>query len=550
MMKLMRPRKHAQWFILALGLAIAVGLVSLSAFPTASSAQNTATATTTTGSGASAAGLNCSNAAVPTPDPSNGQKDPFLGSLIPKPGGPSLPAGSLPINDATRKSIFGVGLPCQEIVSPKGLETVGLDNLQRGFDFYSWRTFIALNSPADGTPIEQARAGAPTLWEDMNSFKQLLDVMLPADQLPPRWPTDRAGMLDERKRLMPTECSDLHTPDESERMVVKMIEESFNEPFKTGPLIDQQGHYAIFDILMNRQMFEYIRDNHLYSKDLQAANSDLSVDFPAGDNSKGEFGAFMLKVSWKILSDSEIQAKTFHMVKALVLTPPVRNVARKCLPETLGLTGFHAVHKTVSRPQWIWTSFEHVKNVPDRDEVAEKKFNGPYNFYSVNCKGMCTVNATPPKPWSPDPALEFHDDSFKSQIVRETPLTPAAKNMNAIFQSMLANTVWKNYMLISTQWPSNTNNCTKLNSKNSPDPKTDFLKQPDMTCSPAPPFLANSTLETYSQADLQGDVPLASSSCIACHSNAVDFQRTASNPQPSKPNLNQSDFTFILEKAQ
>ena len=76
--------------------------------------------------------------------------------------------------------------------------------------------------------------------------------------------------------------------------------------------------------------------------------------------------------------------------------------------------------------------------------------------------------------------------------------------------------------------------------------KTDFLKQPDMTCSPAPTFLANSTLETYSQ----GNVPLASSSCIACHGNAVGFQRGASNRQLGKPNLNQSDFTFMLEKAQ
>ena len=54
-------------------------------------------------------------------------------------------------------------------------------------------------------------------------------------------------------------------------MIVKMIEESFNEPFKTGPLIDQQGHYAIFDILMNRQMFDYIMDNHLNTKAGQAA---------------------------------------------------------------------------------------------------------------------------------------------------------------------------------------------------------------------------------------------------------------------------------------
>jgi hypothetical protein len=45
-------------------------------------------------------------------------------------------------------------------------------------------------------------------------------------------------------------------------------------------------------------------------------------------------------------------------------------------------------------------------------------------------------------------------------------------------------------------------------------------------------------------------VPLATSSCIACHSNAVGFQRTASNREGGRPNLNQSDFTFMLEKAQ
>ena len=538
--------------LLAVGLATAVGLIWSSVFSTQSWAQTAATATATA-SAATASGLTCTGAAVrnnpPQPDPLNGQKDPFVGKLFDS----GLPTGLLPIDEAARKFILELGLPCQEQVSPGGQEKIGLDNLQRGFDFYSWRTFIALNSPADGSSIDQARADTRTRWEDMANFKQLLDVMLPADQLPPKWPADRPGMESERERLVPAECRDLHRRM-PQRMIVKMIEESFNEPFKTGPLIDQQGHYAIFDILMNRQMFDYITLNHLNTKAGQAANSNLAVDFPAGLNSGNGLGAFMLKVSWRILSDSEIQAKNFHMVEALVLTPPSPAGARRCLPESLGLIGFHAVHKTASRPQWIWTSFEHVKNVPDRDEVAAKKFNGPYNFYSVNCKGACIENATPPTPWDPDPALELkfrRDDSFKSQIVRETPLTNAAKNMNAIFQSMLANTVWKNYMLISTQWPSNTNNCTKLQSQKSPLPKTDFLKQPDMTCSPAPTFMANSTLETYSQ----GDIPLASSSCIACHSNAVGFQRGASNPpldsrNSDGPNLNQSDFTFMLEKAQ
>jgi hypothetical protein len=79
-----------------------------------------------------------------------------------------------------------------------------------------------------------------------------------------------------------------------------------------------------------------------------------------------------------------------------------------------------------------------------------------------------------------------------------------------------------------------------------PAPGTDFVKAPDMTCSPAPTFMANSTLETYSQ----GDVPLASSSCIACHGNAASFQKGASTPKSGETHLNQSDFTFMLEKAQ
>jgi hypothetical protein len=479
--------------------------------------------------------------------------DPFLGKLA----GPDLPPGLLPISDQMKEDILKSSLPCQEIARPAGppftkpgTEGVGLENLQRGFDFYSWRTFIAMNSPADGTRIDKSQPNMRTKWEDPSNFKQLLDVMLPANMQPPTWPPDKPGMDAERERLMPPECSALHKqmPD---RMVVKMIEESFNEPFKTGPLIDQQGHYAIFDILMNQTMFKYIMDNHLNTKAGQAGAAGLVVDFPPGDNSKSALGAFMLKVSWKILVPAEINAGNFHMVDALVLMPPGKpNVKRPCLLQTLGLIGFHAVHKTVSRPQWIWTSFEHKQNVPDRDEVSTRRFNGPYNFFSVNCKdNNCPLeNATPPFPWDPDPALQlrFREEvSFKSQIVRETPLTHAAKNMNTIFHSILKGTVWENYILISTQWPSSFS-CTKLRSPNAPDPKNDFIRQPDMNCSPAPTYMANSTLETYSQ----GDIPQASSSCIGCHGNAVGFQARAANPKPEDLQLNQSDFTFMLEKAQ
>jgi hypothetical protein len=66
-----------------------------------------------------------------------------------------------------------------------------------------------------------------------------------------------------------------------------------------------------------------------------------------------------------------------------------------------------------------------------------------------------------------------------------------------------------------------------------------------MNCAPAPAFLANSTLETYSQ----GSVPQASSSCMGCHGNAVSYQQRPPNAAPDAKFFNQSDFTFTLEKA-
>ena len=157
--------------LLIVGLATTVGLISLSVLSAQSPAQTTGATTAAQGK---AQGLPCNGTRV---------LDPFKSTLA----GPALPPGLLPIDETVRDNILKSGLPCQENVStgaqadPTGKETTGLENLQRGFDFYSWRTFIALNSPADGTPIEHAQADMGTRWEEMDNFKQLLDVMLPSE---------------------------------------------------------------------------------------------------------------------------------------------------------------------------------------------------------------------------------------------------------------------------------------------------------------------------------------------------------------------------------
>ena len=97
------------------------------------------------------------------------------------------------------------------------------------------------------------------------------------------------------------------------------------------------------------------------------------------------------------------------------------------------------------------------------------------------------------------------------------PVIDEVKKLNDQFRAFLKDTVWENYILLTTQWPS------------------DFASKTDPTGAPAPTYLANTTLETYSQ----GRTPLASSSCMACHNNATTQHVPATS----------SDFTFILEKA-
>ena len=155
----------------------------------------------------------------------------------------------------------------------------------------------------------------------------------------------------------------------------------------------------------------------------------------------------MIKVSWKILAGDDDKSK-FHHVEALVAMPTTEDqqMDPPCLRKTLGLIGFHVVHKTKNRPQWIWTSFEHKDNVPEqrRDRRLQEAIptptrSGPsINFYTLSCSDSdCPVNETPPRPWDPEPAngLQFRRNSqgqmiFNSQIVRTVPLTEATNDIN------------------------------------------------------------------------------------------------------------------------
>src|SRR5262249_6719053 len=209
------------------------------------------------------------------------------------------------------------------------------------FDFYSWLTFIALNSPADGKAIGEAGRDAPTVWENIENYRQLADIMLP-DAAEPKWGGPRP---------IPKACETKQRPGD---VVVHIEEETFNQPFKSGPLIDQNGRYALFDILLNQPMFEFIakKEHMLYNRQKQAEFKN-QIDFPPGINpdpanaKKGMVGAIMLKVSWKILDPEKDKAADFHTAEALVYFPgpPDSKAGPDCVRAKIGLIGFHVGHK-------------------------------------------------------------------------------------------------------------------------------------------------------------------------------------------------------------
>lgn len=414
---------------------------------------------------------------------------------------PATPAPDLPSLSST--------IPTEITVTG---QSPTLESLQHDFDVFSWQSFIALNWPAnpDGSPNNDLMIGhtpsSPTVWQ---SWRESRSIFLPNGATPRPWGSPGN---------VPDVCKSINTAELPTGTILltqvgktpNVLDESA-EPFQTGPLIDQNGQYTRYEILTNESMFDYIVDNDLYSKSGQASFKQ-PADFPSSSTSEDTVGAIMLKASW-VKMEGKFNSENFHTTYALVYNNPDEQYGVKpaCSLEQVGLVGFHIAHKTEDEPQWVWSTFEHIANAPTQGEAPDRS---AYNYYDATCKD-CPVNKSPARPWNPG-----NPHTPPSQIERVIPITADAKALNAAYHLALANavpdSVWLNYQLVSTQWPTNATSVT------------------DPTGVPAPSFLANTTLETY----IQGEVTQTSSSCMACHNNATDTSGEF------------SDFTYLLQRAQ
>jgi len=400
---------------------------------------------------------------------------------------------------ATTARIPAAG-PALSSLVPHDVDTAGIprtaEAMDAAFADFSWRSFVALTWPAlaDGTTDPRRTIGrngdAPAVFERFTMAEDVFPAppAVPAPWgSPPRIPAACAGAT----RVVSMITKAPATPGGVVR--------EFAQALHTGPLIDQNRRYVRYAVQLNRDAFDFIVGNQLYD----AARQDVkdAIVFPSGALD-GRVGAITTKAAWKVLGAGDDRTR-FHRLSAWVYTPAGEGVRESCTKQELGLVGLHIAHKTASRPQWIWSTFEQVDNVPP-DNARTRA-----TFFNPACSGSCEPNRLAPTPWDPS------RPGTPTQVTRLNPLTPAPKAANPVWQAALravdARSPWPHYMLVDTQWPT----------------------QPELTDEngrPRPSIVANAVIETFVQNSDRG--------CIFCHRGASVVGSATT-----------SDYSYLLLRA-
>ncbi len=378
------------------------------------------------------------------------------------------------------------------------------------FDTFSWQSFVALNWPAAAAP-----RGAP---DQPNNQSVFLNV--PAGGQPVVWGTYKEEFeLFDQGRNRPTAWNDPAVPinpcggaqlQPGQKVFVRYskgdsVVEIDNQAF-SYPLIDQNLNYAVYEVRFNQSQYEFVRgvdtDQSTWLYYVKNLAGKEPVQMPASSPPSTQ-GAMMLKAAWKVLGPKD-NPNRFYNVSSLVLDPETK----KCTTQQVGLVGFHIAQKLKDFPQWIWSTFEQVDNVPGNSA-------GPYSFNNGTNTPQ-TIGGYANRPPAMAPQLQPISQRQPVQVTRFNPIPDSTAALNATWQKVLNGTVWQYYQLVMTQWPSN---------------PTVFKTREDGGIYPqdaggAFPAngVTNSVMETYFQS--QNDAAGAGgNSCMSCHYGAdqADF---------------------------
>lgn len=233
------------------------------------------------------------------------------------------------------------------------------------FDEFSWNSFIALNWPAkadvrgeaDKTKgLGNADLGLPRVWE---TWKADYELFQPGGLEPSKWESFKAA----------TPCTDVLAEESGKTRILgsftqfgDMNQAALGEA--GNPLVAQNRTYVRYELRINKEEYDFIANGKLYL--LKNLPQSLGANAPA---LKFTDGSTELKAAWKELKSSELEAAKlrYYTIQAKV---PAMQSGQASETRNFALVGFHIVQKTPKRPQWVWSSFEHVDNLPKDGQTA------------------------------------------------------------------------------------------------------------------------------------------------------------------------------------
>jgi hypothetical protein len=418
---------------------------------------------------------------------------------------------------------------------------------QRLFDIFSWQSFLALNWPAqaDGAPDKSKNLSdsrSRRVWE---TYRESSTVFLPEGAAPEPWnPSPPAAARGEPgpRKLWMTAIGDRNATQ------LQRLDESF-QAF-SGPLVDLNGNWVRYEVLMNQTEFDYIHQNELFNLDGQALyTATHPIQFPANQG-KRRHGSMELKMAWKQLGPNDDESR-FLVRKASVVHYEAGpdGVVKPGNPtlETMGLVGMHLAVRTESAPTWVWATFEHVDNV-NANELERDARGRPLhpNFYNPNTPTVPVNTLPPPNARTAAGAgLTTWAENLTrqpTQVLQVTPVPRITEALNEQVQELLRQqgSVFQHYRLIGTQWPVQPSfpafpGGMVFGTQQSSAPESIVYKTPGKV---VPVYLVNTTMETYFQKGNQAAGPLAeddrlpagqesdpqtvfgTESCAGCHYSA------------------------------
>jgi len=363
--------------------------------------------------------------------------------------------------------ISGLQVP-KDVCIPDGFGELPIEY----FDDFSWKSFIALVWPVQNgqrgipDPAKTVSDPGPKVFE---TYKAQFEIFHNDGSVPAPWgvydsvnPCRTAMQFGEVMLASFSKFADLG-------------QAGFGD--LVGPIVAQNRTYVRFSTGFDRIEFDQITQNTLY----------LRSELDKATNLTFQNGAIDIKSAWIEMAGVP-NPDRYYKRTAIVMDP----VTGDCSPKTVGLVGLHIVQKTPSRPQWIWSSFEQIDNVPGGPDTS-----GKFNLHDGTVTAMPISN-----PFPIDPLILPVPTPFN--ILRIKPIHASTQSTNAAYRAKLraVNSVWQFYQLVVTQWPV---------PENSPaNPGSPQFTFPGLGSDQT--AFSNTSMETFDQKRI-------SRSCMACHNS-------------------------------